>query len=84
MQSQDYAKNLKLKYTKKTETNVSKLYRACIRDYQGKLVAYLLRNNPTLFNLRLTLNTKERDAFSYPNLSKEPYVSEIWTAFGEP
>ena len=86
MKSEDYAKNFKLKYTEKTETNVSKLYRACIKDHQGKLVAYLLRNNPTLFNLRLVgqYDKIKYDAFTYTKFSKEPYLSEIWNAFGDP
>ena len=88
MLSQNYAKDLKLNYTEKTETNVSKLYRACIKDHQGKLVAFLLRNNPTLFNLQLTEQSdndeSKYDAITYAKFPNENYLQQIWDAFGEP
>ena len=35
MRSEVYSENFGLKYTKETETDVSKLYRACVIDEQG-------------------------------------------------
>ena len=67
MQSDHFASDFNLTYTEKTETNISKLFRACVRDHQSQLVVYMLRNNPTLFNLRLTAPNGEGsyDAFEY-------------------
>ena len=69
MSSEIYRNNFNLKYTEETETEVSKLYRACVIDEQGLLVGYMLLNNPTLFRLRLAdkdLNSdKTYDAIDY-------------------
>ena len=53
MSSKIYSENFVLNYTEQTETDVSKLFRACVKDEQGSLVGYMLRNNPTLINVRL-------------------------------
>ena len=69
MLSKVYRENFNLIYTELTETEVSKLYRACVIDEQAFLVSYMLRNNQTLFRLRLPakdLDSKESyDAFEY-------------------
>ena len=69
MRSEIYRENFILNYTEQTETDVSKLFQACVIDEQASLVSYMLRNNPTLFKLRLAakdLGSKESyDAFEY-------------------
>ena len=70
-----------------TETDVSKLYRACVMDEQGSLVSFMLRNNPSLFSLRITdPNGKDTyDAFEYVRFHKESeYLPKIWEAFKAP
>ena len=53
MSSKVYRVNFALNYTEQTETDVSKLFQACVIDEQVSLVSYMLRNNPTLVNIRL-------------------------------
>ena len=53
MCSEIYRENFILNYTEQTETEVSKLFQACVIDEQVSLVSYMLRNNPTLVNIRL-------------------------------
>ena len=68
-----------------TETDVSKLYRACVMDEQGSLVGFMLRNNPTLFSLRLTEGQETFDAIEYVRFHKESdYLHQIWEAFAGP
>ena len=70
-----------------TETDVSKLYRACVMVEQGSLVGFMLRNNPTLFSIRLTdPNGKDTfNAFEYIRFHKESqYLPQIWETFAEP
>ena len=74
-----------MKYTELTETDISKLYRACVKDEQGSLVGFMLRNNPSLFSLRLTEGKKTYDAFEYVRFHKEyEYLPQIWEAFAAP
>lgn len=51
LSSPNYQRDFDLNYTESTETNVSKLYRACVKDKRGDMVGYLLRNNSTLLNI---------------------------------
>ena len=53
MSSKIYSENFVLNYTEKTETDVSKLFHACVMDEQALLVSYMLRNNPSLLNVHL-------------------------------
>ena len=73
MSSEIYRENFALNYTEVTETEVSKLYRACVKDEQAFLVSCMLRNNPSLFSLRLTdPNGKDNyDAFEYVRFHKK-------------
>ena len=83
LSSKVYRENFVLEYTELTETDISKLYRACVKDEQGSLVGYMLRNNPTLYNLRLQdKNGKGYDAFEFVKFHKDSsYLSKIWKAF---
>ena len=83
-----------MKYTELTETDISKLYRACVMDEQGSLVGFMLRNNPSLFSLRLTKpkgneseedDSKDYNAFEYVRFHKgSKYLPQIWEAFAAP
>lgn len=87
MDSKTYKQDFTLKYTELTETEVGKLFRACVMDEQASLVSYMLRNNPTLINVRLSDSEGKEtfDAFQYARFHKESkYLPKIWEKFAEP
>ena len=87
MRSKIYKQDFILQYTSVTETDISKLYRACVMDEQASLVSFMLRNNPTLINIRLSRPESQQsyDAFQYVQFHKESlYLPKIWEVFAAP